>query len=85
MADHKLGKRGSIFTFTIDNLAPVPEHPLPMAVVDLEGGGRLYLQVTDAADGEVKVGTPVELTFRRLHEAGGNRYYFWKARPLEAR
>ena len=85
MADHKLGKRGTIFTFTIDNLAPVPEHPLPMAVVDLEGGGRVYLQVTDAADGEVKVGTAVELTFRRLHEVGGNRYYFWKARPLEAR
>ena len=82
MVDHKLAKRGTIFTFTIDNLAPVAEHPLPMAVIDLEGGGRLYLQVTDAADGEVKVGTPVELTFRRLHEAGGNRHYFWKARPV---
>jgi 3-hydroxy-3-methylglutaryl CoA synthase len=81
MEDHKLGKRGTVFTFTIDNLAQVPEHPLPMAVVDLEGGGRLYLQVTDAADGEVKVGAPVTLTFRRLHEGGGNRNYFWKARP----
>jgi len=30
----------------------------------------------------VKVGVPVQLTFRRLHEAGGNRNYFWKARPL---
>jgi len=50
-------------------------------VIDMEGGGRLYLQVADAADGEVKVGTPVELTFRRLHEAQGNRNYFWKARP----
>jgi 3-hydroxy-3-methylglutaryl CoA synthase/uncharacterized OB-fold protein len=81
MAEHKLAKRGTIFTFTIDNLALVPEHPLPMAVVDLEGGGRLYLQVADAADGEVKVGAPVTLTFRRLHEGGGNRNYFWKARP----
>jgi 3-hydroxy-3-methylglutaryl CoA synthase/uncharacterized OB-fold protein len=81
MVEHKLAKRGEVFTFTIDNLAPVPEHPLPMAVIDLEGGGRLYLQVADAADGEVKVGTPVELTFRRLHEAQGNRNYFWKARP----
>ena len=52
-----------------------------MAVIDLEGGGRLYLQVADAADGEVKIGTAVELTYRRLHEAGGNRNYFWKARP----
>ncbi|TMA93385.1 MAG: Zn-ribbon domain-containing OB-fold protein [Deltaproteobacteria bacterium] len=81
LVDHKLTKHGTVFTFTIDNLAPVPEHPLPMAVIDLEGGGRLYLQVTDAAEGEVRVGAPVELTFRRLHEAGGNRHYFWKARP----
>src|SRR5438128_1281703 len=71
MQDHKLGKRGSVFTFTIDNLAPVPEHPMPMAVIDLDGGGRVYLQVTDAAEGEVKVGAPGELTFRRLHEAAG--------------
>src|SRR5207247_2284472 len=41
MQEHKLGKRGSVFTFTIDNLAPVPEHPMPMAVIDLDGGGRL--------------------------------------------
>jgi hydroxymethylglutaryl-CoA synthase len=84
LVDHKLGKRGTVFTFTIDNLAPVPEHPMPMAVIDLDGGGRVYLQVTDAAEGEVKVGAPVELTFRRLHEAGGNRNYFWKARPAPA-
>jgi 3-hydroxy-3-methylglutaryl CoA synthase len=81
MTDHKIGKRGTIFTFTIDNLAQVAEHPLPMAVVDVDGGGRLYLQVSDAVEGEVKVGAPVELTFRRLHEGGGNRNYFWKARP----
>jgi hydroxymethylglutaryl-CoA synthase len=84
MADHKLAKRGTVFTFTIDNLAPVLEHPMPMAVIDLDGGGRVYLQVTDAAEGEIKVGAPVELTFRRLHEAGGNRNYFWKARPALA-
>jgi hydroxymethylglutaryl-CoA synthase len=84
LTDHRLARRGAIFTFTIDNLAPVAEHPLPMAVIDLEGGGRVYLQVTDAAEGEVRVGTPVTLTFRRLHEAGGNRYYFWKARPVQA-
>ena len=81
MSPHKLARRGTVFTFTIDNLAPVLEHPMPMAVIDLVGGGRLYLQVADAAEGEVKVGAPVELTYRRLHEGGGNRNYFWKARP----
>ena len=81
MAEQKLARRGTVFTFTIDHLAPVLEHPMPMAVIDLEGGGRVYLQVADAAEGEVKIGAPVELTFRRLHEGGGNRNYFWKARP----
>ncbi len=48
-----------------------------------EEGDSIDLErVLLVADGdEVKVGTPVELTFRRLHEAGGNRNYFWKARP----
>lgn len=81
LVEHKLAKRGTVFTFTLDNLAQVPEHPLPMIVVDLDGGGRLYLQGTDFAEGELAVGRRVALTFRRLHEAGGNRNYFWKVRP----
>jgi uncharacterized OB-fold protein len=54
---------------------------MPMLVIDLDGGGRVYLQGTDTGEGEIQVGTPVVLTFRRLHESGGNRNYFWKARP----
>lgn len=81
MVDHKLAKRGTVFTFTIDHLAQVPEHPMPMVVVDLDGGGRVYLQGTDCVDGDIAVGKRVRLTFRRLHEAAGNRNYFWKVRP----
>jgi hydroxymethylglutaryl-CoA synthase len=81
LSDHKLRKQGTIFTFTVDHLIANIEHPLPMAVVDLDGGGRLYLQVTDFQEGEVAIGAPVTLTFRRLHEGGGNHNYFWKARP----
>lgn len=82
LTDHKLGKTGKIFTFTVDHLIANIEHPLPMAVVDVDGGGRLYLQVTDFQEDEVVIGRPVQLTFRRLHEGGGNHNYFWKARPL---
>ncbi len=82
LSDHKLSKQGTIFTFTVDHLIANLEHPLPMAVVDLDGGGRLYLQVTDFNEQEVGIGQPVTLTFRRLHEGGGNHNYFWKARPL---
>lgn len=82
LSDHKLRKHGTIFTFTVDHLIANVEHPLPMAVVDLDGGGRLYLQVTDFTPDEVTIGRPVTLTYRRLHEGGGNHNYFWKARPL---
>ncbi len=81
LSDHKLRKQGTIFTFTVDHLIANVEHPLPMAVVDMDGGGRLYLQVTDFAEPEVTIGQPVTLTYRRLHEGGGNHNYFWKARP----
>lgn len=81
MAEYKLAHRGQVFTFTVDHLFPSIELPLPMAVVDLNGGGRVYLQVTDADPEEVRIGAPVELCFRRLHEGGGNYNYFWKAKP----
>jgi 3-hydroxy-3-methylglutaryl CoA synthase len=82
LTDHKLGRRGRIFTFTVDHLFPTIELPLPMVVVDLDGGGRLYLQMTDADPEEVRIGATVELCFRRLHEGGGNYNYYWKAKPV---
>jgi hydroxymethylglutaryl-CoA synthase len=82
LSDCKLSKQGTIFTFTVDHLIANVEHPLPMAVIDLDGGGRVYLQVTDFTESEVTIGTPMTLTLRRLHEGGGNHNYFWKARPV---
>ena len=81
--DARIARRGTVFTFTVDYLIANLEHPLPMAVVDADGGGRLYLQIADADD--IQIGTPVTLTYRRLHEGGGNRNYYWKARPLRER
>ena len=78
--DMRIARSGTVFTFTIDHLIANLEHPLPMAVIDAEGGGRLYLQVADADD--IQIGEPVRFTYRRLHEGGGNRNYYWKARPV---
>jgi 3-hydroxy-3-methylglutaryl CoA synthase len=78
--DVRMPRRGTVFTFTVDHLIANLEHPLPMAVIDAEGGGRLYLQIADADD--IQIGAPVALTYRRLHEGGGNRNYYWKARPV---
>lgn len=78
--DARLSRRATVFTFTVDHLIANLEHPLPMAVVDTDGGGRLYLQIADADD--IQIGERVALTYRRLHEGGGNRNYYWKARPI---
>ena len=60
------GAARTVFTFTVDHLIASLEHPLPMAVVDVEGGGRLYLQVADSDT--IEIGAPVVLTYRRLHD-----------------
>jgi len=80
MEDVRIARRGDVFTFTVDHLIPNLEHPLPMAVIDADGGGRVYLQIADADD--IQIGARVAFTYRRLHEGGGNRNYYWKARPI---
>lgn len=81
MSTVKLSRRGEVFTFALDNLVPNPDPPTPMVSVDLEGGGRLYAQMTDVDPKSVKIGMKVELVFRKIHEGGGFNNYFWKFRP----
>jgi uncharacterized OB-fold protein len=50
-----------------------------MAVIDVDGGGRLLVQVADAAPDDVRIGARVRLTLRRLHMGGGLPNYYWKA------
>jgi len=77
----KLARRGRLFTFTNDYLTESPDPPVTHAVVDLDGGGRLYVQLTDCEPERVEIDMLLELTFRKIHEAGGFNNYFWKARP----
>jgi len=72
---------GVVRSFTFDNFAGSPTPPLVAGIVEIEGA-RLYLQMTDVDPKEVKLAMPVELTFRRIHEAGGTPNYFWKSTPV---
>ncbi len=81
MSDYKLARGGKVYAFTLDHLPPSPNPPTPMVSVDLEGGGRLYAQMTDVAPAMVKIGMEVERVFRKIHEGGGFNNYFWKFRP----
>lgn len=80
--DFPLSRKGEVFTYTVDHLFPSPYGATAMAVVDLEGGGRIFTQVTDFLPGSLRIGLPVELCLRRLHQGGGFNNYFWKARPM---
>ena len=80
----KLSRRGNVYTFTLDHLSSGQYLNVPVArmVIDLEGGGRVFLEMTDADPNEVEVGLPVEVLFRRLHEGANFHNYYWKARPV---
>jgi 3-hydroxy-3-methylglutaryl CoA synthase len=82
LTEHRLARRGRVFTFTKDHLVPTPDPPTVMLAADLEGGGRFYTQLTDGDPDVVTFDMPVELTFRRFHEGAGLANYFWKFRPV---
>ena len=80
----RLPKKGKVFTFTLDHLVggAYLVTPVPRIVVELEGGGRIFLEMTDCDPKEVKVDMPVEITFRWLHDSANFRHYYWKCRPV---
>jgi uncharacterized OB-fold protein len=76
-------KKGSLFTFSLDNLAAAGINPpIVQSVVHFEEGARFYCMMTDCDPQQVKVDMPVEMTLRRLHESGAFHNYFWKCRPI---
>ena len=84
----KLAERGRIYTYTIDYLVMPGNytgdgiHGHCVAVVDVEGGGRVFFEITDVLrdfDG-IECDVEVERTFRLLFEKNNFRYYGWKAR-----
>ena len=77
-------RKGTIFSFTGDLLAFTPQPPGIYAVVDFDGGGRFWFDVTDCDVESMEIGMPVEMSFRRRYvdERGGIVGYFWKAVPV---
>ncbi|MGB8706464.1 MAG: zinc ribbon domain-containing protein, partial [Dehalococcoidia bacterium] len=77
-------KRGKVFTFSLDNLAGRSDDPvIPQIVIESElSNARIYCIMTDCDPKVIKIGMPVEMTFRRIYEGGGMYNYFWKCRPI---
>lgn len=75
-------RKATVFGYTQDNLAAVVDPPASVVLVEFEGGGRAFFDLTDRDPAEVQIGMPVEMTFRKLHFDRGISNYFWKARPI---
>jgi uncharacterized OB-fold protein len=77
-------KKGRVFSFTGDLLAFTPNPPGIYAVIDFDGGGRYWFDVTDCDIESLEIGMPVEMSLRRRYtdERGGIVGYFWKAIPV---
>ena len=76
-------KKGKLFSYSIDQLQPTKNPPGCNGVVDFDVGGRLICELTDYDLDTVKIGMPVEMTFRRMSQGQGIVNYFWKAKPIE--
>lgn len=76
--------QGEVFTFSLDNLAGRSDDPVVIqTIADLgEEKVRFYSMMSDCNPKEVKIGMPVELTFRRVYDGMGIHNYFWKLRPV---
>jgi len=73
-------KKGQICSFTVDYGAGGMEPPV-VTFTDLEGGGRVFCILTDTSSNDVKVGMPVEFTFRKSYGEILPEY-IWKIRPI---
>ena len=71
----------TVFTYSMDYIAGSVDTPLVVTVVDFEGGGRLLCMMTDRQLDQVRVGMPVQMSFRKLREVNGIHNYYWKAIP----
>jgi hydroxymethylglutaryl-CoA synthase len=78
-------KTGVLFTYTADHLAYSEDPPALYGIVDFEGGGRYWFDITDCRLESLEVGKPLQMTFRRryLDEGRSIAGYFWKAMPFK--
>lgn len=80
-----LGRAAKLATFTFDYVGFSDDPPNVVAVVDFEGGGRMFTNMMDCDLEKVAIDMPVQLVYRRMFEADGINTYFWKCVPAAQR
>ena len=81
-----LSEKVKLYRFSTDTIPTIPEvtdPPQGRAIIDFENGARLELEMTDFGNiQDLKVGQPMEMTFRRLERQGDVAAYAWKCKPV---
>ncbi|MGD8393980.1 MAG: Zn-ribbon domain-containing OB-fold protein [Candidatus Eiseniibacteriota bacterium] len=83
----RMQRTGKILTHTIIRVPPAPfkdQAPYAVAVVEMDDGPRITMQVVDWQEGQLEVGQRVKLEFRRIYDDGaaGAIQYGYKAVPV---
>lgn len=82
---YKLAERqATVLSWSAETLSYYPAPPHFYGQIDFDGGGRILMEFTDLAKGDVDSGTRMEMVFRikDVDEKRGFVRYFWKATPL---
>lgn len=80
----RLSGKGTVITYTIINISAdtySKESPFIIAIIETDEGARLTAQIVDCEFDDVKIGSKVELVFRKIMEEGdsGIINYAYKA------
>ncbi|HSL17228.1 MAG TPA: Zn-ribbon domain-containing OB-fold protein [Methylomirabilota bacterium] len=86
--DEVLPRDGRVVTYTVIRVPPAgftEQTPLPIALVELDNGVRLMVQIADVEDPEtLEIGMPVRLEFRRVAWDGEAGVIFYGHKAVRA-
>lgn len=82
---YKLAERkGTVLSWSAETLSFHRAPPHTYGQVDFEGGGRILMEFTDVARGDIASGTELEFVFRikDIDDRRSFTRYFWKGTPV---
>lgn len=82
---HPLADRlGRVLSWSAESLSSYMAPPHHYGQIDFDGGGRILMEFTDVAKGDVQTALEVEMVFRikDIDDSRGFKRYFWKATPV---
>jgi len=75
-------KKATVFSYSMDYVSSEVEVPIIVPIMNFEGGGSFVGYMTDTVAEEMKVGMPIEMSFRKIWYRDGVHNYFWKGIPV---